>query len=326
MARRGGGVGGDDGDAPSSASQKLVADKQPLTLDAQGAGRLVLAKLPASSRPRELLLEATYADPNGEIQTLSRTQTLWPAAVVAGLRADSWVSVDKNLKLQALALDLQGKPKAGAAMTVRAVAHTTTTTRKRLVGGFYAYDHHHETHDLGALCSGKTDARGLLHCDVKLAQPGRIELVASAADEAGRKAEAAQSVWVTRQGELWFDGENNDRMDVLPEQKRYNAGDTARFQVRMPFRKATALVAVEREGIVQTQVVQLSGDDPTISLKVGENWGPNVYVSVLALRGRLYEVPWYSFFTWGFKSPIQWWRAFRNKDGDFAPLVILLRI
>lgn len=315
---------GDDGDAPSSASQKLVADKQPLTLDAQGAGRLVLAKLPASSRPRELLLEATYADPNGEIQTLSQTQTMWPAAVVAGLRADSWVSVDKNLKLQALALDLQGKPKAGAAMTVRAVAHTTTTTRKRLVGGFYAYDHHHETHDLGALCSGKTDARGLLHCDVKLAQPGRIELVASAADEAGRKAEAAQSVWVTRQGELWFDGENNDRMDVLPEQKRYNAGDTARFQVRMPFRKATALVAVEREGIVQTQVVQLSGDDPTISLKVGENWGPNVYVSVLALRGRLYEVPWYSFFTWGFKSPIQWWRAFRNKDGDFAPPTALV--
>jgi hypothetical protein len=34
-----------------------------------------------------------------------------------------------------------------------------------------------------------------------------------------------------------------------------------------------------------------------------------VYVSVLALRGRLREVPWYSFFTWGFKAPREWWTA-----------------
>jgi hypothetical protein len=41
---------------------------------------------------------------------------------------------------------------------------------------------------------------------------------------------------VTRQGELWFGGENHDRMDLLPEKKRYQPGDTARLQVRMPFR------------------------------------------------------------------------------------------
>jgi hypothetical protein len=75
----------------------------------------------------------------------------------------------------------------------------------------------------------------------------------------------------------------------------------------MPFRFATALVAVEREGIIDTQVVQLNGQDPTVSLKVQPDWGPNVYVSVLALRGRLREVPWYSFFTWGFKAPREWW-------------------
>jgi hypothetical protein len=114
-------------------------------------------------------------------------------------------------------------------------------------------------------------------------------------------------VWVTRQGELWFGGEDHDRIDLLPEKKSYQPGETARFQVRMPFRFATALVAVEREGIIDTQVVQLNGQDPTVSLKVQPDWGPNVYVSVLALRGRLREVPWYSFFTWGFKAPREWW-------------------
>jgi uncharacterized protein YfaS (alpha-2-macroglobulin family) len=74
---------------------------------------------------------------------------------------------------------------------------------------------------------------------------------------------------------------------------------------------------VEREGIVSTQVVELAGDNPTVDVKIEDNWGPNAYVSVLALRGRLMEVPWYSFFTWGFKSPLEWWRAFWNDGKEF---------
>jgi uncharacterized protein YfaS (alpha-2-macroglobulin family) len=151
-----------------------------------------------------------------------------------------------------------------------------------------------------------------------------VELVAIAKDAQGRSIQAASSVWVTRQGELWFGGEDHDRIDVLPEKKAYQPGETARLQVRMPFRFATALVAVEREGIVQTQVVQLRGDDPTVSLKVEEGWGPNVYVSVLALRGRLREVPWYSFFTWGFKAPREWWTAFRFEGREYvAPTALV---
>jgi uncharacterized protein YfaS (alpha-2-macroglobulin family) len=85
---------------------------------------------------------------------------------------------------------------------------------------------------------------------------------------------------------------------------------TARLQVRMPFRYATALVSIEREGVLETRVVQLNGEDPTIELKVEADWGPNVFVSVMALRGRLREVPWYSAFTWGYKAPREWWNAF----------------
>ena len=100
---------------------------------------------------------------------------------------------------------------------------------------------------------------------------------------------------------------------MLPEKKRYEPGEIARLQVRMPFREATALVAVEREGVIATQVVTLRGDDPTVELKVEPGWGPNVYVSVLALRGRIRETPWYSFFTWGWKAPVEWWRSFRGR-------------
>ncbi|WP_315128875.1 MG2 domain-containing protein [Comamonas antarctica] len=318
------GTQSDDEEATAAQDTKVVADALPLVLDRQGAGRIELKALPRGNQARELLVEATYADPSGEVQTLRSTQTLWPAAVVAGIQAENWVSTAREMQFQALALGLDGKPLAGAALKVQAVARITTSSRKRLVGGFYSYDNQTTLKDLGTVCSGKSDAQGRLRCSAKIAQAGEIELVATASDSAGHEAQAATSVWVTGQGELWFGGEDHDRMELLPEQRSYAPGETARLQVRMPFRHATALLAVEREGILSTRVLQLEGENPTVELKIEDSWGPNVYVSVLALRGRLREVPWYSFFTWGYQSPRAWWNAFWHEGREYvAPTALV---
>ncbi|MEO5669780.1 MAG: MG2 domain-containing protein, partial [Ramlibacter sp.] len=321
--KREGGTEGEE-EAAASQDQRVVADKLPATLDRAGLGKVAVAELPPSRQPQELLMEATYADPNGEVQTIRSVSTLWPAAVVAGIKTEGWVSSSQQIRFQALALDLSGKAAVGVPLSVKAMARVVTTSRKRMVGGFYTHDNKTEVKDLGEVCSGKSDSRGLLLCEAKLGEPGEVELVATATDTQGNIARAAGSVWVTRQGELWFGGENHDRIDVLPEKKAYQPGETARLQVRMPFRFATALVTVEREGIVESQVVQLNGSDPTVSLPIKEGWGPNVYVSVLTLRGRLREVPWYSFFTWGFKAPGEWWTAFWYEGREYvAPTALV---
>lgn len=315
-------------DAARDESEKLVADKLPVTLDKDGNGKVTVKQLPKVDKPGDLVLEAGFADPNGEIQTLRQTVAVWPSAVVAGIRAANWASVNQKLSVQGVVLDTQGKPMADSPVQVKARARITTSARKRVVGGFYRYDNRSESKDLGVVCEARTDAQGRVRCEVLLAQAGEIELVANARDADGRMSQAATTVWVTRQGELWFGGENHDRMDVLPEKKAYAPGDTAVFQVRMPFRQATALVAIEREGILDTEVVELNGKDPTVRLKVKADWGPNVYVSVLSVRGRLREVPWYSFFTWGWRQPIDWWHAFRSEGRDYvapSPLVDLAK-
>ena len=313
-----------DSETSTGQDSRVIADKLPLSLDKNGAGKLAIDKIPTTRQPQELLLEATYADPNGEVQTIRSVNTLWPAGVVAGVKTEGWVSSSQKIKFQALALDLTGKAQADVPLEVKAVTRIVTTSRKRMVGGFYTYDNKTEIKDLGTVCDGKSDSRGLLLCETSLKEVGEVELVVTAKDTAGNSIQAASSVYVTKQGELWFGGENHDRMDVLPEKKSYQPGETAKFQVRMPFRFATALVAVEREGIISTQVVQLNGQDPTINLKIEEGWGPNVYVSVLALRGRLREVPWYSFFTWGFKAPREWWTSFWYEGREYvAPTALV---
>ena len=319
----------DEGDADRMVTQrdthsKLVVDKLPVTLDKAGAGKVTLSKLPPVTAPKELLVQATYADPNGEVQTLSQTLPLWPSGVVLGVRTDDWVSVHQKLPAQVVALDTKGKPMAGVDVSVRAVIHRSLSARKRLVGGFYAYDNKNVDEDLGEVCTGKSDARGLVLCEATLEASGQVELIAQARDAQGHLARAASSVWVTRAGEVWFGSANDDRMDVLPEQRAYEPGQVAKFQVRSPFRHATALVSIERNGIIETRTVQLDGRDPTIELPVKAEWAPNVFVSVLAVRGRVREVPWYSLFTWGWKTPVEWWRAWRDGGNEYqAPTAMV---
>ena len=62
-------------------------------------------------------------------------------------------------------------------------------------------------------------------------------------------------------GEWWFEVGDHDRIDLLPEKKRYEPGETAIFQVRMPFRSAMALITVEREGVMETWVKRISGTE-----------------------------------------------------------------
>ncbi|MEX8493890.1 alpha-2-macroglobulin family protein, partial [Sphaerotilus sp.] len=213
---------------------------------------------------------------------------------------------------------------------LRGELRTALTTRQKVVGGFYAYDSKEQVKDLGTLCSGRTDARGLLVCDLDVASSGEIHLIAQATDSAGKQAESTTSVWVSLGGELWFAQDNDDRIDLLPEKRDLKPGETARLQVRMPFREATVLVTVEREGVLDAKVVTLRGSDPVIEVPIpkasasGGSWAPNVYVSALVLRGRIRQVPWYSFFDWGWKAPSLWWNAWRHEGPQYqAPTAMV---
>ena len=282
-----GGYAWDDSGAEGMPAGSKPLATQTLTLDAAGAARAVLAGLPQSSAPQDLLAHVEYPDANGELLTAATHLTLWPAAVVVGIKPDAWALSRDRLKLQALVTDLKGGPLAGVEVKVDALRRMTYSHRKRLIGGFYAYDHRNEIERLGDLCAGRTDDHGLLICEVKAPADGNLILRARAADGEGRASVANREVWVAGAGEWWFEVGSEDRMDVIPERRRYEPGETAVFQVRMPFREATALVTVEREGVIESFVTTLSGKAPVVEVPIAGNFAPNAFVSVLAVRGRV---------------------------------------
>ena len=275
--------------APDSASATSVRS---LTLDAAGSARLAIDKLPPIDRPANLLVEMEYSDPNGEILAVATRVPLHAAGVYVGIKPEGWAAGKSAISAQIVALDVSGKPVAGKSVSVDVYERKSYSNRRRLVGGFYAYDTVTETKRVGSGCSGTTDARGLVFCTVKPRTSGEVILLARAKDERGNESLATSSVWVQGDDEWWFEPTNHDRIDLVAEKKRYEPGETAKLQVRMPFRQATVLVTVEREGILWQKVVNLKGKSPIIEVPVIGSYGPNVFISALALRGRVDpEVP-----------------------------------
>ena len=273
-------------DEDSAEQQQHAVVSRDLTLDAMGTARAVIDGLPGINVPMNILAELDFKDPNGETQTVSTNIPLWPAAVRVGIKTDSWTSSRAALKFQVAVIGIDGKPVAGTPVKTTLFQQKTYSHRTRLVGGFYAYSNSFETRKVELFCEGNTDQRGLLSCEGQTTVSGNLILEATARDASGRESVASTSVWIVGDADWWFAASDSDRMDVLPEAKRYESGDNVRLQVRMPFPKATALITVEREGVSEVFVRELSGKEPIIELPVSENWAPNVFVSVLAVRGR----------------------------------------
>jgi uncharacterized protein YfaS (alpha-2-macroglobulin family) len=292
----------------SREEEHLLLDSRKLVLDRAGAAKLDVSLRARPKGPSELYAEMRFTDPNGEIQTIHGTVELWPASVVLGINVADWAASKGNTRVQVVVLDTLGKPMPGREIRIVGKRRIDYSHRRRIVGGFYAYENHREFFDLGEVCKGRTDSRGLFLCEPKPTEPGSVDLLAETRDDQGNVARASASYWVTGRGDLWFSAGNQDRIDVIPEKRAYRANETARFQVRTPFREATALVSVEAGGIIESFVQPLSRFNPVIELPVKAAWGPNVFVSVLAVRGRLTPLRWYSFFKWGWREPIAWFK------------------
>jgi alpha-2-macroglobulin len=268
-------------------SKQPEGEDQSVALSNAGAARISLAT-PKVDRPHSLIADVEYTDPNGEIYTAQARSTVWPAAVLIGIKTSDWAMAREKLSYEIVTTDVTGKAIGGVKFKVKGLHRDWNSYRKRNIGGFYSYETTEKRDDLGVLCEGTSDRSGKYTCTSSVKVSGEVQLVAEVTDDKSRVTSAGTSMWASNGDDWIFRSESSDRIDLLPEKKRYEPNEKARFQVRMPFREATVLVTVERDGAVLSSfVTQLSGKSAVIEVPVKEEWAPNAYVSALLVRGRV---------------------------------------
>jgi uncharacterized protein YfaS (alpha-2-macroglobulin family) len=270
------------------SSAETFLKVQDLTLNDDGGLLAKVSDLPSVTKIQQLALEMEYTDPNGEVKTTGSQVPLFPADYVVGLRSDSWYAEPGKTKIMGVITNSLGKPRNDRAYIIEAFHTNYVTHRKRLVGGFYSYDSKSEIIALGKVCEGKSDELGRFKCEPKGLPAGSVTLQARTLDDKGRATYASIDVSVYEAGaDSWWVPSDSDRIDLLPEKNRYEPGDKAKLVVRSPYPTSTILVTVEREGVLDSFVTEVKRDSPTIEVPIKGNYAPNIFISALALRGRV---------------------------------------
>ncbi|MEO5896424.1 MAG: alpha-2-macroglobulin family protein, partial [Vicinamibacterales bacterium] len=92
--------------------------------------------------------------------------------------------------------------------------------------------------------------------------------------------------YVLGEGYTAWERFDHNRIELVPERKTYKPGDTARIMIQSPWEKATALVTTEREGIRSHRQFSLTSTQESISVPIADGDIPNLFVSVLLVKGR----------------------------------------
>ncbi|MCY3840679.1 MAG: hypothetical protein OXH09_18865 [Gammaproteobacteria bacterium] len=179
------------------------------------------------------------------------------------------------------ALDTAGSPVAGIAVEGDFVMGINYSLDTRLPGGFRDRRSVRDRHVEGT-CSGVTDANGILACPVPAHLTEFEEHTNSGFVYAAIRATARDEQGRVTRTSARIDPRREDGTLSVESVDEIAPGETLPIRLSVPFERASALVSVEREGVLDAFVVQLNGPR-TINLPVLPNYAPNIQVSALAI-------------------------------------------
>jgi hypothetical protein len=116
--------------------------------------------------------------------------------------------------------------------------------------------------------------------------PGEYIVRLEGKDRRGNRIAASSTVWIIGKGEAFWSGDESARMSLVANKTEYEPGETARLVARGAFGAATALVTLERDGVLETRVTRVESSGEGIEVPVRDLHAPNVFASVALMRGR----------------------------------------
>lgn len=270
-------------------SHEVKVEKQNTgTLDKNGNLTLDLATDLKAGVPRRYTLEGEVTDTSRQKIAGRNSILIHPAPWYIGLKRPSYfVDVANGVNTELVAVTPEGRNAAGVSVKVSLVQVQWNSVRRAEGNGFYTWDTERQEVPAGETTITSAEASVPVH--LPLQKGGYYILRATAADGQGRSTTTTTDFYAMGGGYTAWERYDHNRIDLVAEKSSYKPGETARIMVKSPWESATALLTTEREGVRSQRVFQLTSTQQTVEVPISERDIPNVFVSVLLVRGRTNE-------------------------------------
>lgn len=257
--------------------------------DAGGTFTLELpADLGTSLVSQNWQIEFTVQSPTNQFVTQSATLPVHRANFYIGLSPTSWVgTAGAENSVNVVTVTPEGERYGGADVTMTVYEVRWNSVQVQAADGRFVWESEIVRTPVVS-DTLRTNAQGEALYSWTPARGGQYQVVAQGEDEEGNPTSSGVYVWVesTSGDYVPWQQQNNDRIDLIPDQKEYKPGDTARILVANPFTgTVTALITIERSGVISHEVTTLAGGSRTIEVPIDEALIPNFFVSVFLVNG-----------------------------------------
>lgn len=244
------------------------------------------AVLGQTGRSRQLTIEATVTD-LAQNAVSARTQAVVHAgAVYPGIRSVSYVGLaGEPAGFDLAALNWEAEPVPNQVVTLYIVERRWFSVQEENERGETIW--RSEVQEEGVLTTTVTlGADGLGQATFTPPAGGVYKAYVRAADGQGRENVASAYVWVADEAYVAWQQTNDHRFTLVADAESYQPGDSAEILIASPYQgDATALVTVERGHIKSYDVLPLTTNSALYRLPITGDMAPNVFVSVLIIKG-----------------------------------------
>ena len=248
---------------------------------------------PKAPQPRATKLLCEVTDLSQQTVSESRSFVQQSSDYYFGFRRlDAVFKQGDRLPIELIAVGSDGKVLASPAKsTVRLTRITWQTNRLAAAGDTTEFDSKAELHlewerSLTTTPGLGTDRKPKVAAlpDAIAGKPGQYLLEATGKDSQGHDILTSVTFEVAGATETVWNYRNPYAIDLVTDKESYAPGQTATIMVKTPI-AGDALVTVERDRVLRSFVKRLSGNAPSIEVPLSESDAPNVFVSVMLLRG-----------------------------------------
>ena len=254
-------------------------------LNARGEIAVTFATPATAGRPYRYTVDGDVEDVSRQHIANRASIVVHPAPWYIGLkRVEYFIEQKRGADTAVVAVTPDGRVTPGVPVKVTLVQIQWNSVRRAEGNGFYTWETHRNEVEQGTWTV--TTAEEPVPLSIPLASGGSFVLKATASDAEGRHTTTSQSFYVLGEGYTAWERFDHNRIELVADRARYKPGDTARIMIQSPWEQATALVTTEREGIRSHRQFALTSTQQSITVPVTDADIPNVYVSVLLVKGR----------------------------------------
>jgi uncharacterized protein YfaS (alpha-2-macroglobulin family) len=265
---------------------RLIAEGTGQTDDEGRFTFSVPADIADKTNSQAFTLEVTVVDVNNQ-EVSNRTQAVVHKGMFyIGLSPRRYVGqVDKETEIDVKVVGIEQEPVAGQDIQIVFMKRRWYSTQKQGADGRWYWDWEvEETPVYTTAVTSNADGEALAAFTPE--QGGSYKARATAADERGNEIRSATYFWVSSREWISWRRENNDRIELIADKREYRVGDTAEILVPSPFRgPVKALLTIERADVLEYQVIDIETNSDILKIPIVEDYVPNIFVSVVLVKG-----------------------------------------